>query len=87
VEELQTLVGGYFEVVSTIDGRFLVLDDNGKLKQKPLNKAATRLYIHGRSDVIVGDAMLVDTRLELDGPDEEEADDEMDAGSAGRRGR
>lgn len=77
LEELQTLVGGYIEVVSTIDGRFLVLDDLSKIKNKPVNMAATRLYVYGREDVIAGDAVLVDTRLELDGPEEVEDDAEV----------
>jgi hypothetical protein len=72
IVELQTLVGGFIEVRGTIDGKFLVIDDEGKLKRKPLNIAATRVYLYGRSDVIVGDAVLIDTRLEMDGPDEEE---------------
>ncbi len=72
VTELQTLVGGYIEVVSTIDGKYLVLDEEGKLKHKPLNIAATRIYKYGRRDAIVGDAVVIDTRLEMNGPDEEE---------------
>lgn len=72
-EELQGLVGGYFEVVCTIDGRFMVINDAGKIMRPPLelNIPATRIYIHGRKDVILGPAVVVDTRLELDGPDEE----------------
>jgi hypothetical protein len=70
LEELQTLVGGYIEIGGTVDGRFMVLDEEGKLKHKPLNVAATRLYVHGRRDPIVGEVLVVDTRLELDGPDE-----------------
>jgi hypothetical protein len=70
--ELQTLVGGDIEVVSTLDNKYLILDDHGKLKRKPLNIAATRIYKYGRRDVIVGDAVVIDTRLELDGPDEKE---------------
>jgi hypothetical protein len=72
LEELQTLVGGYIEVRYTTEGRYLVIDDEGKLKRKPLNIAATRLYVHGRRDVIAGDAVLIDTKLEMNGPDEEE---------------
>jgi hypothetical protein len=70
--ELQTLVGGFVEVVRTTDLRFLVIDEEGKNKRKPLNIAATRIYQYGRSDVIAGDAVVIDTVLELDGPDEEE---------------
>jgi hypothetical protein len=36
----------------------------------PLNKNATRIYQHGRVDPIVGPAVVVDSMLELDGPDE-----------------
>ena len=72
LEELQGIVGGYIEVVSTIDGRYMVINEHGKVMSPPLdlNIPATRLYIHGRQDVICGPAVVVDTRLELDGPDE-----------------
>jgi hypothetical protein len=74
--ELQTLVGGYIEVGRTVDGRYLILDEEGKLehKRKPLNIAATRLYQYGRHDPIVGDVVIIDTKLEMNGPDEEEQD-------------
>ena len=73
-EELQELVGGYFEVVSTIDCRYMVINDAGKMTNPPLdlNIPATRLYIHGRKDVILGPAVVVDTKLELDGAEEDE---------------
>jgi hypothetical protein len=67
-EELQGLVGGYVQVVSTIGGEFMVINDNGKSEDLELNIPATRLYIYGRQDVIVGPAVVVSTRLELDGP-------------------
>jgi hypothetical protein len=72
--DLQTLVGGYIEIGRTTDGRYIVLDEEGKLdhKRKPLNVAATKLYQYGRHDPIVGDVLIVDTRAELDGPDDEE---------------
>lgn len=78
LEELQGFVGGDIEVVSTVDGHFMVINDLGKLKGLDLNIPATRLYIHGRHDVILGNALVVDTRLELDGPedDDEEANGE-----------
>jgi hypothetical protein len=72
LEELQTIVGGYIELGGTVDGRFMVLDEEGKLKGKPLNVAATRLYKYGRHDPVVGEVLVVDTRLELDGPEETE---------------
>jgi hypothetical protein len=75
--ELQALVGGYPNVVSTVDHKFMVINDLGKVQGLELNIPATRLYIHGRKDVIVGNAVVVDTRLELDGP--EEVDGEVEA--------
>jgi hypothetical protein len=72
LEELQVLVGGYIEVAKTTDGRFLVMDEEGKLKRKALNIAATRIYQHGRRDPVVGDAMVIDTMLEMNGPEEDE---------------
>jgi hypothetical protein len=63
--ELQALVGGSTAVVSTIDGRRMVINDMGKLLELPLNKQATRIYLHGRTDPIVGPAVVADSREEL----------------------
>ena len=73
LEELQALVGGFIEVVRTIDGRFMVINELGKVVEPmlPLNKQATRIYQHGRVDPIVGPAVVVDTREELDGPEDD----------------
>lgn len=67
LEEMQTLVGGYIEIVRTIDDRFMVIDEEGKLKGKPLNIDATRLYLYGRQDPIVGEAIVADTWAEVGG--------------------
>lgn len=75
--ELQTMVGGYIEVVRTVDGKFMIIDEEGKRKKKPLNIQATRLYVHGRVDPIVGTAILFDSRQEIE-PDEEEDDGEAE---------
>ena len=75
LEELQTLVGGYIEVVATNDGRFLVIDEEGKLKKKPLNIQATKLYVFGRHDPIVGTALLFENKQEMDGPDDTEEEE------------
>ena len=74
LEEKQKFVGGDIETVSTVDGGFMVINDMGKLKGLELNIPATRLYIHGRKDVILGDALVVDTRAELEEPDDEDSD-------------
>lgn len=58
LEELQGFVGGYIEIVnSRMTGRFLVIDEEGKLKGKPVNIAATMLYPNGDLDPLVGDVL------------------------------
>lgn len=72
--ELQTMVGGYIEIIHTHDGRYMVVDEEGKLKHKNFNAEATKLYRYGFADAVCGTALVVDTKLELDGPDDEEDD-------------
>lgn len=76
LEELQGFVGGYVEVLRTVDGGYMVINDMGKVMNPPLdlNIPATRVYKYGRVDPILGPAVVVDTRLELDGPDNKEED-------------
>lgn len=45
VKELQELVGGYFDVVRYKD-KLLYVDDEGLLKNKPLNPWATERGLH-----------------------------------------
>ena len=77
LEELQGLVGGYIEHCCTLDGRIMIVNEMGKIVRPmlPLNKEATRIYMHGRVDPIVGPALVVDTKLELVGPEDEPDDD------------
>jgi len=57
---LQKVVGGYIEIVATNTGQLLVLDEEGKLKDKPVNMEGTRLTrgIMADDDLIVGDVVL-----------------------------
>ncbi len=41
--ELQAIVGGYIEILSTRDGRKMVVNEQGKRLQLPRNEAATAL--------------------------------------------
>ncbi len=61
---LQGAVGGYIEIVATNDGRLLVLDEEGKCKNKPVNEKATALTrgIVADDDLIVGDVVLADDK-------------------------
>ena len=75
-DELQSIVGGPIEVLRTVDGRYMVTNEVAKVQRNPLppNAAATILYQHGRHDYIAGPAVLVDTRLELEGDEDEDED-------------
>ena len=75
LKEMQDFVGGYIEVVQSADTKSqIVLDEEGKLKGKPINKEATELYLGEEQDdtsagwdfdYIVGDVMVLsgDARL------------------------
>ena len=69
LEELQTLIGGYIEVVRApfVDG-WLVVDEEGLMKRKQRNLKASLLV----SRPIVGDAVFITTMLELNGPEEDD---------------
>lgn len=63
LEELQALVGGYIETVNLTSDRVLVINENGKFENLPINEQATALA-HAcnaifPSDYIVGDAVLI----------------------------
>lgn len=62
LEELHEIVDGYIEVVSLGNGQILVLDEEGKLKEKKPNYYATKIASQARAidifDWIVGDVLL-----------------------------
>lgn len=61
LEELHKFVDGYVEIVRIADKKMIVLDEEGKLKGKPVNFRATVLadsYI-AANDVIVGDVLVI----------------------------
>ena len=60
LEELNSVVGRYIEMVSCIDGKnFMIINEDGKSMQLPINHKATELYC-GNSfiDFIVGDVVI-----------------------------
>lgn len=64
LEEMQTLVGGFIEIVRTHDDEhYMIIDEEGKLKGKPVNFTATCLYRYGDLDVVVGDALVCPTSM------------------------
>jgi len=67
--DYQKAVGGYIEVVWLNNGDLMIVDEEGKLKDKEMNVKASVLY--GSSyDVIVGD-VIVCTRKEFEVEPEE----------------
>lgn len=60
LESLKKAVGGWIQIVPTNDGRLLILDEEGKLKDKPVNMKGTKLTrgIVDDYDLIVGDVVV-----------------------------
>lgn len=60
LEELQTIVGGYIEVISLHDGRLIVCDEQGKCKGKDRNHTATDIFhsVFRNNDFMVGDVLV-----------------------------
>ena len=60
LSEAQKFVGGWVEVVQVNDG-VLIIDEEGKLKDKPVNEVASKMYAdkYGDEDIIVGDAIYI----------------------------
>ena len=66
LKQLQKMVGGYIEVVTSLDSKYqIVIDEEGKLKGKPFNKDATALLGYG-DDELVGDAVILSGKAKLD---------------------
>lgn len=70
LRELQTLVGGYIEIVRCPWGGLMIVDEEGHLKRKRWNAAAT-LLAQSR-DPIAGDVVLVERR-DIEGEDDDDA--------------
>ena len=59
LEELKDIVGGYIEIIDLPRGMILVIDEEGKCKDKPHNPTATVAFqLTGRKDWIAGDVLL-----------------------------
>lgn len=69
LQELQDAVGGYIEMIY-LDTTTLVVNEEGKLRELPINLAATKLLQQYRSiDILVGDVVQIDGDL-LNGDDD-----------------
>lgn len=60
LSELQSFVEGYIEIVDLRDGKIMIVNEEGKLKNLPFNHAATKIYseIYTSSDIIVGNVLI-----------------------------
>ena len=68
LKEAQEFVGGYVEGISLPNGDYLLVNEEGKLMNLPLNPEATTLwratfdndnFVTGRKDFVVGPAILI----------------------------
>ena len=68
LEAAQKFVGGYVEGITFPNGDYLIINEEGKLMQLPLNPEATTLwkatftkdkYAFGYDDFVVGPAILI----------------------------
>ena len=68
LEAAQKFVGGYVEGITFPNGDYLIINEEGKLKNLPLNVEATALwratfkkdkYSFGYDDFVVGPAILI----------------------------
>ena len=64
LEEAQAFVGGYVEMVRVGSG-ILLIDEEGKLKNKEVNAYASQMYAneYGDTDIIVGNAIYIPNTL------------------------
>ena len=64
LSDAQKFVGGWVEVVQVNDG-ILIIDEEGKLKDKPVNEVASKMYAdkYGDADIIVGDAIYIPHKI------------------------
>ena len=64
LSDAQKFVGGWVEVVQVNDG-ILIIDEEGKMKGKPVNEVASKMYAdkYGDADIIVGDAIYIPHKI------------------------
>lgn len=61
-DELNKIVGGYIEIVYLPRNKIMVLNEEGKLLNLPINEAAT-LRFNQERDYIVGDVLVCDREM------------------------
>ena len=63
--EMQEIIGGYVEPIRLNDGRMIIVDEDGKSKDKAVNIPATNILRrdHYTTDYIVGTAIVCDADM------------------------
>ena len=63
--EMQEIIGGYVEPIRLNDGRMIIVDEDGKSKDKAVNIPATNILRrdHFTTDYIVGTAIVCDADM------------------------
>ena len=63
--EMQEIIGGYIEPIRLNDGRMIIVDEDGKSKDKAVNIPATNILRrdHYTTDYIVGNAIVCDADM------------------------
>lgn len=59
LKEMQEIVGGYIEFIYLPNNKILVVNEEGKLNNLPVNEIATFIYFPIIRDVIVGNVLLI----------------------------
>ena len=59
MQELQNAVKGHFEFVYLPNNMILVVNEEGKLNDLPINEIATSFVLPIMKDIIVGDVLLI----------------------------
>ena len=59
LDELQAMVDGYIEIVPAGNGKIMVIDEEGKLKGKPVNDAATIIHYAKKLDYVDSERVVV----------------------------
>ena len=69
LKAMQEAVGGYIEVVYAENGDQIIIDEEGRLKGKPINEDASEHWLGDRWDNdtanIVGDAVILSGKARL----------------------
>ena len=69
LKAMQEAVGGYIEVVYAENGDQIIIDEEGRLKEKPINEDASEHWLGDRWDNdtanIVGDVIVLSGKARL----------------------